>query len=189
MSDRQGTDGNPLESGSSNTDEPVYLLVGKLHKPHGVRGEMRMSVWTDFPERLEPGKTLYLGGETIPRVISSARWHNEVLLITFEGITDRDVVGAFRNYEVFVDADELPDLEEGEIYLHELIGMHVYLEGEQDALGELTGVMETGANDVYIITKEDGSEVLIPAIDDVILSIDVEENEIEIRPLPGLLDG
>lgn len=188
MSDRQETNGNPQESGSSDTDEPVYLLVGKLHKPHGVRGEMRMSVWTDFPERLEPGKTVYLGGDYLPQVIASTRWHNELLLIAFQNITDRDEVGVFRNVEVFVDADDLPDLEEGEIYLHELIGMIVYLEGEDEAVGELTGVMETGANDVYIITKEDGSEILIPAIDDVILSIDVEENEIEIRPLPGLLD-
>ncbi len=188
MSERQDSNSASINPGSSNSDEPVYLLVGKLHKPHGVRGEMRMSVWTDFPERLEPGQTVYIGADYIPQVISSTRSHNDLLLIAFEGITDRDEVGLYRNFEVFVDAEDLPELEDGEIYLHELVGMQVILEDENEVLGELTGIIETGANDVYVITKEDGKEVLIPAIDEVILSIGLEENEILIRPLPGLLD-
>ena len=177
------------ESGSSGSDGPDFLAVGKLRRPHGVRGEILMSVWTDFPERLEPGVVVYLGNKEQPVKIRSVRNHGQGLLVAFEGFPHREAVGELRNKVVKVLADDLPALENGEFYVHELIGMDV-LEDEDDRyLGKLTGIIETGANDVYIVQGDSGPEILLPDIDSVILQIDPVNRQIRVHLLPGLLPG
>ena len=84
-------------------------------------------------------------------------------------------------------AECLPPLGDGEFYLHQLIGMKVLMEDKDSSLGIITEIIETGANDVYIVRNQDGSELLLPAIDPVIKDIDIEQNVIRVRLLPGLL--
>lgn len=174
-----------MTEGSSSGD-PVFILMGKLRKPHGVRGEMVMSVLTDIPELLAPGAKVYLGEEFQPRSIRSVRPHREDLLIAFEGITDRDEVGFYRNTMLYMEEGDFPELPGDEFYLHDLVGMDVVTDTGQ-LLGELQEILITGANDVYLVQDKEGVEFLIPAIDDVVLDIDFEQNTILIHPLDGLL--
>lgn len=173
-------------AGSPPTGEPVFLAVGKLRRPHGVHGEIIMDVLTDFPERLKPGKKMLVGAQHTPVQIRSLRGHDQALLIAFEGYDTPEQAGNFRNQILYSTVSEQPPLEEGEFYHHELIGMQVYDE-QGVKLGELAEIMETGANDVYVLRPEIGPEILLPAIDDVILEIDLEKKVMRVHVLPGLI--
>lgn len=175
-------------SGSLNSGEPEFLAVGQLRRPHGVKGEIRMSVWTDFPERLKVGMEVYIGRNQEPIRIRSTRWHGSDLLISFEEFTTREDVGIFRNEIVLVPADKLPPLPAGELYIHELIGMEVFDVETELSLGSVVEIIETGANDVFIVRNHQGGEILLPDIDEVILAIHPDKRQIQVRLLPGLVD-
>ncbi len=168
-------------AGSPDKGEPLFLAVGSLRRPHGVKGEIVMEVLTDFPERLKVGKTLFIGEERQGMQLSSLRWHDKALLVRFEGYTDREAVGRLRNALVYVRSDDLPALPEGEYYHHQLLGLTVVNEAGV-ILGALEAILETGANDVYLVRGEDGSELLLPSIAEVILAIDLERQQILVRP-------
>jgi 16S rRNA processing protein RimM len=173
-------------AGSPPTGEPVFLAVGKLRRPHGVHGEIIMDVLTDFPERLKPGKQLVVGAHRIPVQIHTVRGHDRAILIAFTGYDTPEKAGEFRNQILYTTAANQPPLAEGEFYHHELIGLQVV--DDQDApLGELREIMETGANDVYIVRLENGAEILLPAIDEVILEINLEKKVMRVHVLPGLV--
>jgi len=147
-----------------------------------------MSVLTDFPERLTAGIRLYVGDDHQPLEVRKARWHRKDLLIAFDGFDDREEVGVFRNHLVSVRVDEIPPLEEGEYYLHQLVGLHVINADDEHLLGVVEKIIETGAaNDVFLVRAQDGSELLIPDIESVVLSIDIEVGEMRVHILPGLL--
>ena len=177
---------NYEKTGSSSDGEPVFVVVGKLRKPHGVRGEMKMTVFTEFQQSLAVGEEVFVGESRLPLVVRSTRWHGEDLLISFQEYTDRDEVGLHRNEQLFVRVEDLPPLTEGDYYFHELIGLHVITENAH-SLGELIEVLETGANDVYIVRGDEDEELLLPAIEDVILGVDLEKGEMLVHLLPGLL--
>jgi 16S rRNA processing protein RimM len=175
-------------SGSPSTGEPAFLAAGKVRRPHGVQGEVVMELHTDFPERLRPKTKVYLGEKHHPATLRSVRIHNEGLLIGFEGIDTPEEAGRYRNQMVFVSAHSLPDLETGEYYHHQLRGLSVVNETDE-LLGTLTEIIETGANDVYVVTRADGKEILLPVIPDVILGINLESKTMKVHLLPGLVDG
>ncbi len=174
------------QPGSPLPGEPVFLAVGKLGRSHGVGGEMQMVVLTDFPERLQPGVILYVGPQHQPLRLKSRRWHDRMMLVAFEGYTVREEVAVLRNQLVYVRADDRPPLPEGEYYYHQLLGLQVVDEDNQ-LLGELVEILETGANDVYVVRTPVGAQVLLPAIDDVILNIDLARRLMCVHLLPGLL--
>jgi 16S rRNA processing protein RimM len=166
---------------------PEYLAVGKLRRPHGLRGEIIMEIMTDFPERVQEGVLLYAGESRLNLQIRSSRPHNKVMLLSFEGYDTPEAVGELRNQVVYVRAADRPPLPEGEYYHHELLGLRVIDEDGQQ-LGEIKGILETGgANDVYQVRTHDGRELLIPDIEDVVLEIDLEAGEMRVHLLPGLL--
>jgi 16S rRNA processing protein RimM len=167
--------------------QPEFLAVGQLRRPHGVRGEILMSVWTEYPERIVPGASLYVGESHTPVHVRSVRWHRDDMLIAFEGYLTCEAVGLFRNQILMVRTADLPPLDEGEYYLHQLIGMVVIDDQAGTTLGVITEILETGANDVYIVRNESGSEILLPAIDPVILDIDPGKRVVRVHILPGLL--
>lgn len=174
-------------SGSPNFGEPEFLAVGMLRRPHGVRGEIRMSVWTDFPERLILGLNVYAGASHQPLRIRSLRWHGEDILISFDEFLSREEVGILRNQVLTVRTETLPPLDDGELYLHGLIGMTVVEDHTDTPLGEIVEIIETGANDVFIVRDGSGSEILLPDIDEVILAIDLDRKEVRVHLLPGLV--
>lgn len=168
-------------TGSLPSGEPVFLAVGLIRRPHGVRGEMVMDLLTHFPERLIPGRQLYIGESHQPVRIRSVRPALQAVLIAFEGYEDRDQVAAFRNQYLYVRADELPPLPEGEYYHHQLLGLRVFdLQG--NLLGVLSEILETGANDVYVVRDEGGSEILLPVIEGVILEVDLGARRLIVNP-------
>ncbi|MDA1329748.1 MAG: 16S rRNA processing protein RimM [Chloroflexi bacterium] len=173
-------------TGSLNDSEPVFLAVGKVRRPHGLRGEVLVHILSDFPERLQPGAEILLGEEYLPVTIRSRRHHNDGLLIAFEQYSAREQLDAFRNQVLYIRIEDLPKLDNQEYYHHQLIGLDVWAEGQ--LLGKLSEIIETGANDVYVVRSEVGNEVLLPATSEVILGIDLEKKRLEAHLLPGLTE-
>jgi 16S rRNA processing protein RimM len=173
-------------AGSPSSGEPVFLAVGKLGRPHGVRGEIFLHILTDFPERLIPGVKVFLGPDYQPVEIIGQRWHRNALLLTLAGYRTPEAVAELTNQYLYVRAEDRPALPEGEYYHHEMIGLQVVDEHKQ-LLGTLSQILETGANDVYVVIPPQGAEILLPAIEDVILEINLDQRQMVVRLLPGLL--
>jgi len=184
MSRRKQT--TKANSGSPTIGEPEYLLVGKLRRPHGLAGEMLMEVATDFPERLRSGVEVFLGGQHVAVTIAAVRQHAKGLLIQFEDVKDRELAGGYRNESVWVRTEDRPALAEGTYYHHQLLGCRV-LDEEGRPMGELVEIIETGANDVYVVQAENGDETLLPVIKDVVLAVDTGTRTVVAR-LPAGTD-
>jgi 16S rRNA processing protein RimM len=174
------------KAGSPPLVEPAFLLVGILRRPHGVKGEVLMAVMTDFPERLKPGTTLLMGRDHQPVTIASLRQHNKGLIVGFEEFSTREDLDFLRNQELFVRVDDRPALPEGEYYLHQLIGLQAVSEDGQP-LGVVAEWIETGANGVFVIKPQDGGEILIPDIDEVVVGIDLQKGQMIVHLIAGLL--
>lgn len=172
--------------GTSQHSQVDYLAVGKLHRPHGVQGEIIMEVLTDFPERLTAGTTLYVGSAYTPVRLKKVRLQNRGMLVSFHGITTPEAAGELRNQIVYVTAADRPALPEGEYYHHQIIGMQV-INQQGESLGKIIDILETGANDVFIVRPHNGREILIPNTDEVVLKIDLEKGQMTVQLLPGLL--
>jgi 16S rRNA processing protein RimM len=166
-----------------------YLAVGLITGAHGLRGEVKVELHTDFPERFAPEVVVYLGEELDKTVIQAARPHQDQILLQFHGIDDRTQAEALRGLWIFIPEDEAVDLEEDTFFVHDIIGLSV-----QTTSGELLGtvaqVLFTGANDVYVVETPDDPrrEILLPAIADVIKQVDLENGLLIVELLPGLLD-
>jgi len=159
-----------------------FVAVGRVRGVHGVRGELKVEPLTDAPDRFQPGATVHVGGA--PRMVRSARVHRDVILVVLRGIDTPERAGALRGTLLEVPEGELPQLEEGRFYRHQIVGLQVF-DVEANALGRIEQVLETGANDVYVTRSEEG-ELLIPAIDSVIKQVDVAAGRIVVELLPGL---
>ncbi len=147
-----------------------------------------MEIYTDLPERLQSKATVYAGENHLPLTISHQRFHNHGTLLAFNGFTTPEQVGRFRNQILYIKKTDTGELPEGEYYFHELIGLSV-MDETGEPLGEVSEVMETGANDVYVVTNEIGREILLPAIAEVILNVDLVSKSMQVHLLPGLLDN
>lgn len=174
------------ETGSPPIGEPEYLVVGFVRRPHGLKGEMIMDVHTDFPERLKTGMTVFVGDQYQPTVIASRRPHAKGLLIRFRGAKTPDDAGLYRNTWVYVPAADRPELPEGEYYHHQLLGLNVITD-EGRELGAVADIIETGANDVYVVRNADGKEILLPAIPPVILDVNLADRKMRVHLLDGLI--
>jgi len=179
MADTKNAPGSP-------DGEPVYLVVGFLRRAHGVQGEMIMDLHTDFPERFRSGRKLFVGEEHKVMTVEGVRSHAKGLLIKFKGIETPEDTARFRNQWVYIKATDAPPLPEGQIYQHELFGFQVVDENE-NLLGELVEIIETGANDVYVVKNETGKEILLPAIPSVILELDPARRFMRVHLLEGLI--
>lgn len=168
-------------TGSPLPGEPVFIAVGKLGRPHGYKGETILIIMTDFPERLHVGKKVYIGPAHIAVRIASVRPNNQSLIISFEGMDSDEEVGQYRNQIVYVTTADLPKLPDGEYYHHQLIGLMVKDESGE-TIGKLSEIIETGANDVYIVKSSDGKEVLFPALKNIVLSVDLSQGVMVVHP-------
>jgi 16S rRNA processing protein RimM len=175
-------------AGSPAAGEPAFLAVGKVRRPHGVAGDVLVEVYTDFPERLQPEATVYAGENHLPLTISRRRSHNDGVLLGFEGFSTPEQVGRFRNHILYIKSEDAEELPEGEYYFHQLLGLSVFDE-TGEPIGKVTEIMETGANDVYVVTNEAGLEFLLPAIGEVILDVNLASKSMKVHLLPGLLDN
>ena len=179
-----------VPANSSGLDKPElrYLAIGRVTRAHGIRGEISVSVLTDFPERFETTEWIYLGTEleATPYRLEAARWHKQNVLLTLAGVTNRTQAEQLRGQFVQIPVEEATPLPEGSYYLYQLIGLQVITEAGQ-VLGVVYDILETGANDVYLVKDEaEGAEILIPAIPDVVKSIDLEAGHIIVELIAGL---
>ncbi|GIL09262.1 MAG: ribosome maturation factor RimM [Chloroflexota bacterium] len=170
---------------------PRYLLLGEILRPHGVRGELRMRILTDFPERIPGLAAVYVGvGPAAPDVkpysVEHMRMHQAYGLLKLRGVDDRDQAELLRDLLVMVPLENAVPLEPGEFYLYQLIGLAVET-ADGTALGTLRDVIETGANDVYVVASPAHGEVLLPAIDEVIVRIDIAAGVMVVNLIEGLL--
>ncbi len=173
---------NRKNAGSKQINEPAFLVVGKLRRAHGVQGEIPMEVYTRMLALLEPENVVYVGETYQPFTIDGNRWKQDLLLLKFEEINDRETVSELTNSLVYVKSEDLPVLPDDEYYLHELIGLKV-TQDDGLYLGILTEILETGANDVYLIKDDLGKEVLIPATEEMILEIDMAQETMTVAKM------
>ncbi len=171
--------------------EPKYLLLGQVLRPHGVRGEVRVKILTDYPERMAQLEQVFLGSgaddaKAKVYTVDSARRNGEYMLLKIRDISDRDQADRLRQLFVMVALADAVPLDAGEFYLYQVIGLTVKLEDET-VLGTITEVIETRANDVYVIASPQYGEVLIPVTEEIILKTDIAAREMIIRPTAGLL--
>ncbi len=180
-------DDSKRPAGSPTAGGPAFLAVGLIRRPHGVSGETLVEIYTDFPQRLKPKKIVYAGEKHLPLTIRGCRPHKDGLLLAFEGISTPEDVGRFRNQTLYVSTVDRAALPPGEFYHDQLLGLSVITE-DLRPLGKLAEIITTGANDVFVIASADGSELLLPAIPDVILDIDLPTKMMKVHLLPGLID-
>ena len=161
------------------------IVVGKITRAHGVRGEVSVLVLSETPDRFEPGSVLKLeDGRTL--TVERTRLDRGRLLVVFGGIDNREAAMALGGEFLFISSADLPELPEGSWWPHQIEGCAVLTE-EGKSLGVVAEVVNTPANDIWV-TREGSSEVLIPALKDVVVSVDVLAKRVVIRELPGLTD-
>jgi len=165
-----------------------YLECGKIVSTHGVRGELKVTPWCDSPEFLCGFETLYLdaNGERAVKTVS-ARVHKGMALILLEGINSINEAAALRGKILYINRDDAPD--DGKPFLQDLLGLIVRDADTGEIYGKLADIIETGANDVYVVRDDSGHERLVPVIPQVIIKTDINGGEISIRPLEGLFDA
>lgn len=168
-------------TGSSEQGEPVFIALGFLRRSHGVLGEIVMDVLTDFPERLKAGRVVYVGDAHVEYRLGSVRPAGKHYLVRLRGIDTPEAAAQVRNQYMFTREEDLEELPEGSYYVHQVIGLAVVDEQGQP-LGELIEVLHTGANDVYVVRNAEGKELLLPAIDEVILDVDLAAGQMRVRP-------
>jgi 16S rRNA processing protein RimM len=167
-----------------------YLAIGNIVGVHGIRGEVKVEVLTDYPERFNPGSTVYLGaatqGAARPAQIEAARAHKQAMLVKFAGVADRNGAEQLRGLLLMIPEAQAMPLGADENYIHDLIGLTVETTSGR-VLGKLTEILATGANDVYAVSGPDG-EILLPALREVVVRVDVPAGRMVVELPQGLLD-
>lgn len=173
------------QTGSQIESEPVFVVVGIVRRPHGLKGELLVSLETDFPETLVKGARLYLGDDHRAVTIRSRRPHSDGLLLTLEEFPDKTSVEGLHNLPLYRKITDAPALPQGQYYQHQLLGLQV-VEENGEIVGTLSQILNTGASDIYVVRDDSGKEILLPAISDVILGIELANRQIVVHILPGL---
>ena len=163
--------------------------VGIISSTHGVRGEVKVFPTTDDMKRFKKLKEVLLdtGKETLTLEIEGVKFFKQFVILKFKGYDNIDDIVKYRGKSLFVPRENAVKLQKDEYFIADLIGLKVVNE-DGSFTGVLKDVMETGANDVYIVERQDGKEVLIPAIKDCILQVDFEKEQVLVHLLDGLLD-
>lgn len=169
--------------------ESERIVIGKITGAHGVRGELKMAIFIDDFDFLRSVPTLFLERRSVHEVkVKRIRIHKSRAILLLEGINDRTTAEQWRGYEVTLPFAWLPSLSEDEYYVGEIVGLEVKsLEGEW--LGQVTNVIFTGANEVYVVKGGAKGEILLPAIKSVIQSIDLEAGHLLVTLPEGLVSS
>lgn len=179
---------------STSDSGTIELVVGRIGKPHGIRGEVTVDVRTDEPERrFAAGATLRAqaprgsASALTSMTVARARRHQSTLLVTFEELTDRNSAEAARGIVLHatVPADEVPE-DPDEFYDHQLIGLTVY-DVDGTVLGEVTGLVHGGAQDLLAVKAVDGRDTLVPFVKALVPEVDVADGRVVVADRPGLV--
>ena len=166
-----------------------YFRVGVITSAHGIRGEVNVYPTTDDPRKFEELETVLIerNGVKEPVAIERVKYFKKMVILKLQGIEDRNAAELCRQKELFVPREDAVPLEEGQYYLADLIGLRVFSDAGEE-LGELYDILETGANDVYVVRRKTGKELLLPATEECILDVDLDKGTMKVHVLDGLLD-
>ncbi len=161
------------------------IEIGKIVNTHGLRGEVKIVPWLDFPEMFEIVDVVYTkSGEKF--TVANIRYQKANIIVKFDEIDNIDKAERLKNSIIYADREIFDNLPEGTYLIADIIGLDV-TDGEVN-YGKVTDVIQTGSNDVYVVQKEGSKELLIPAIKEVILDTNIEKGVITVKLLDGLLD-
>lgn len=164
------------------------LKVGVITSTHGIKGEVKVFPTTDDVKRFKKGISLILetGKEQLDLEVEGVKFFKQFVILKFKGIDDINQIEKYKRKELFVTREHAVKLKKDEYFIADLIGLSV-IDEEGNTIGVLGDVMETGANDVYVVKMADEKEVLIPAIKQCILEVNVEEGFVKVHMMEGLL--
>jgi 16S rRNA processing protein RimM len=168
----------------------VQLVVGRIIRSHGVRGEVVVDLHTDFPaERFAAGSVLATDPATAgPLTIDEVRPHQGRLLVTFDGIADRDIADALRGVYLMVDSDTVADLDDpDEFHDHQLVGLRAQTT-DGEVIGEVIRVEHAPASDLLVLRRPDGRSALVPFVRAIVPEVDIAGGRIVLTPPAGLFD-
>lgn len=165
------------------------LQVGVITTTHGVRGEVKVFPTTDDSARFKELKKVLLdtGKGTLELEIAGVKFFKNLVILKFKGIDDINEMEKYKKCGLYVAREDAVALDENEYFIADLIGLKVWSD-EDEELGELTDVLQTGANDVYVVRQEDGEELLLPAIRECVKEVDLKKGKILVHLLKGLRD-
>jgi len=177
-----------IESIMPEQQTTEWATIGKIVAPFGLRGEMKVFSLSDIPNRFAQLKALYIRPQYAPMVIEGVRPHKgDMHLLKLKGIDDATSADALRNSELCIPLAQLAKLPADSYYQHDILGLRVLTLQNQE-IGTIVDIMETGSNDVYVIKDADSHQVLIPAIKEVVKQVDLIRHVMYIEPMAGLLD-
>ncbi len=164
-----------------------FLQVGVISSTHGIRGEVKVFPTTDDPVRFKKLKNVLLdtGREQLELEVQSVKFFKQFVIVKFKGIDNINDIEMYKGKSLLIPREDAVALGEDEYYIADLIGMEVFT--EEGRFGVLKDVMETGANEVYIIASDEHGEVLVPAIRQCILDVDIKEKKMKIHLMEGLI--
>ena len=165
------------------------LEVGKIINTHGLKGEVKVAAWTDTPDVFEDLDAVYLKKRTehVKLTIKNVKYQKNNLIVKFAEYNDINDVEVLKNSVLYAERSALGELPDGVYYIADLIGMTVKKENGE-VIGKIKDVIQTGANDVYVVAREKQKDMLIPVIDEVVLSVDTEICEVTVSLMEGLED-
>ena len=168
-----------------------YYQIGKIVNTHGIKGEVRVQVTTDFPEkRFAPHEKVYAfkDGKMVKELtIKTHRKHKNFDLLSFEGLPDINLVESLKGDDLKISEEQQDQLENEEYYYHQIVGLKVF-DLDNNEIGVIKEILQPGANDVWVVERQEKSDLLLPAIQDVIKDIQVENGKVIIDMLEGLDD-
>lgn len=164
------------------------LQVGVITQTHGIRGEVKVFPTTDDVSRFKKLKEVIMdnGKERLNMEIEGVKFFKQYAIIKFKGYDSINDIEKYKNAKLYVTRDKAVRLKKDEYFIADLIGMEVVTE-EGGQFGRMKDVMVTGANDVYVVEREDGTEVLLPAIKECVKNIDMEQGQITVHIMDGLI--
>lgn len=165
------------------------LRVGVITSPHGIKGEVKVFPTTDDAKRFKELKKVILdtGKEYIPMEIEHVKFFKNMVILKFKGYDNINEIEKYKSRDLLITREQAVDLAPDEYFITDLIGLAV-VSDQGVELGTLKDVLETGANDVYVVAMKDGKELMLPAIGDCILNVDLEQRRMEVHVLEGLMD-
>ena len=165
--------------------QPERLTVGKVSRPHGILGELKVQLFAEYAGALQGVRRVYLDDDATPYRVRGYREHQGAALLKLDRVADRNAAEAVRGARVSIRLADLPLLPEGDYYAHQLVGLRVLSADTAEPIGVLNEVLATGSNDVYVIKTATG-ELLLPAIESVIQTIDLAGGTMTVRVPDGL---
>ena len=164
------------------------LEIGQIVNTFGIKGIVKVKPFTDDIKRFDNLKTVYIEKSNTQKEyeIEEVKYHKDMVLIKFKGVDTVEQAELLRNAYLTISRDSVEKLEEGRYYIVDMLGLEVYTD-EQVLLGTLDDIFNTGSNDIYVVKDKQGKQILLPAIQDVIKQIDMENRKMIVHLLPGLV--